>query len=514
MKQNLPGNLRKIFKPRNIVFGITILLILLFLLIAQKYKISIDEINSLETTSIPLGRVYHQAMDFENQAPLYFLSLKLWRFIDGSVFHAQLLSLIFSIAGLITLYKLLSLFVPQRTAAFLSLLFVLNPFFLTSSFIIRNISFTIFLSLLLLYSFFKVFYNDKKGPVPFVLFSLLSAFALYSHYYLGFLLLSLGITLLIQRKFSAFISFILCMFFPLISLIPIILDIQKQTNTYADYVFGTPSIKEYIIFLTSRLENFITDYKWLGLSRTYRFAMRVFLIVAFLFPILFFLFKNFKNLNEKNKSMLIIFVLLLFFFSSLFVIFNWDFVMPRHVIPLFVLLILVVMLFSNESHKKTSKISLYFLFLIIYLVSFLNINKFNVHNGYKDAAGYLAENYDKNDIIIAYPEAVGRVLKYYSPQNFPAIEMMPLTHDYRESYNINKWIFHSKSEAIPQILDKTRNAPKIFLLTPPWLTELHGIDFNIEMVDQIFDSLFVKKNTFSYHGDIVIQQYINNKEAY
>lgn len=212
--------------------------------------------------------------------------------------------------------------------------------------------------------------------------------------------------------------------------------------------------------------------------------------------------------------MLIIFVLLLFFFSSLFVIFNWDFVMPRHVIPLFVLLILVVMLFSNESHKKTSKISLYFLFLIIYLVSFLNINKFNVHNGYKDAAGYLAENYDKNDIIIAYPEAVGRVLKYYSPQNFPTIEMLPLTHDYRESYNINKWIFHSKGEAIPQILDKTRNAPKIFLLTPPWLTELHGIDFNIEMVDQIFDSLFVKKNTFSYHGDIVIQQYINNKEAY
>lgn len=54
----------------------------------------VDEAYSLHTSHQPLGQVIVQAMRFEQQPPLYFAVLALWRWISPSVTWARLFSLL------------------------------------------------------------------------------------------------------------------------------------------------------------------------------------------------------------------------------------------------------------------------------------------------------------------------------------------------------------------------------------------------------------------------------------
>ena len=64
------------------------------LTLAALLDIRFDEAFTLNTTSRDVVYAFHQAIKFEQQAPLYFVLLTVWRDIDSSIFFARLFSVL------------------------------------------------------------------------------------------------------------------------------------------------------------------------------------------------------------------------------------------------------------------------------------------------------------------------------------------------------------------------------------------------------------------------------------
>jgi hypothetical protein len=69
--------------------------------LAYLLNIWVDEASTLYTTENGFSSALQNALAQEKQAPLYFWVLSLWRALNGSVFFARLLSIIFSVAAII-----------------------------------------------------------------------------------------------------------------------------------------------------------------------------------------------------------------------------------------------------------------------------------------------------------------------------------------------------------------------------------------------------------------------------
>ncbi|HEV7180287.1 MAG TPA: hypothetical protein VGN11_10450, partial [Candidatus Baltobacteraceae bacterium] len=66
----------------------------LMFVLAYVLNIWQDEAYTLQTTSRGIVYAFHQAVAFEQSAPLYFLALTLWRHINDSVFFLRLFSVL------------------------------------------------------------------------------------------------------------------------------------------------------------------------------------------------------------------------------------------------------------------------------------------------------------------------------------------------------------------------------------------------------------------------------------
>ena len=85
-------------------------------------SIWLDEAYSLNTATRPLGEVFHRALYFELQAPLYFVAIHFWSKISASIEFVRVFSTLCAAATAWTLYRLSRLLLPRRTWLSLALL--------------------------------------------------------------------------------------------------------------------------------------------------------------------------------------------------------------------------------------------------------------------------------------------------------------------------------------------------------------------------------------------------------
>ena len=217
--------------------------------LAYCLNVWMDEASTLYTTQNGFFQTFQNVFADEKQAPLYFLLLSLWRALDGSIFFARLLSIIFSCLAIRFFYDLTLRFFGETRARFVSVLFALHPFLIWASLEIRGYSLVILLSILLLKLFDENFYrpdarernaeretrNDEmqtprsgfRFPRSFP-FVPVAVVALYTNYYLGFLLAGCFAALLVLKKFKAARDYFLQMLVVLIAILPLLWTIKQQ----------------------------------------------------------------------------------------------------------------------------------------------------------------------------------------------------------------------------------------------------------------------------------------------
>ncbi|CAN5179561.1 hypothetical protein BH20ACI2_BH20ACI2_03360 [soil metagenome] len=173
---------------------------------AYYLNIWVDEASSLYATQQGFWTAFQNAAAEQKQAPLYFWILSLWRSIDGSIFFARLFSIICSVAAIKLFAGLASRILDHRGAMLLTAFFGLHPFLIWASLEIRVYSLVILLSIVLIRLFFLAFWGrdqpetSTRPGYPTVWFLIAIIVALYTNYYLGFLVAGLFAALIVARR--------------------------------------------------------------------------------------------------------------------------------------------------------------------------------------------------------------------------------------------------------------------------------------------------------------------------
>lgn len=220
-------------KNRRTFSSASLILLHLLIVLPLAYFLNIwaDEASALYTTQKGFITAFQNAATDEKQAPLYFWILSLWRSIDGSIFFARIFSVLCSLAAINLFAGLAQRLFTPRTALLATAFFAFHPFLIWASLEIRVYSLVILLSVLLIRLFFDAFFEEFPAETQRtqrtqrntrVFFLLVAIVALYTNYYLGFLLVGLFAALLISRRWREAYDYVGLMlvvaaaFFPLL----------------------------------------------------------------------------------------------------------------------------------------------------------------------------------------------------------------------------------------------------------------------------------------------------------
>ncbi len=218
-------------------FNVTSLIVLhLLIVLPLAYFLNIwaDEASTLYTTERGFWHAFQNAAADEKQAPLYFWIMSLWRGINGSIFFARLFSIICGVVAIKLFADLARRFFEPRAALLATAFFAFHPFLIWASVEIRVYSLVILLSLLLITLFFDAFFEESPAESQrpqrkaIVLFLVAAIFALYTNYYLGFLLVGLFSSLLVAKKWREAGIYLGLMLVAAIVFLPQLIGLKSQ----------------------------------------------------------------------------------------------------------------------------------------------------------------------------------------------------------------------------------------------------------------------------------------------
>jgi len=202
----------------------------------------IDESYTLRTTGQSLAYAVHQAIHFELQAPLYFAVLAIWRSLDHSIFFARLFSVI--CAALLTLCAapLARRFVPSVNPLWATLFVALNPATIWAALEIRCYAFGGLLSALILWTFFDGFMSQKQTRNARIAHVIVAIAAIYTQYFLGFVLLGTGASLVAGRQWERLRRYLFWLCAVAIGVIPLAYVLHAQISAGTSNYFSTMSL--------------------------------------------------------------------------------------------------------------------------------------------------------------------------------------------------------------------------------------------------------------------------------
>jgi hypothetical protein len=181
----------------------TAMLVVLFAMVALPLSAVLnvwqDEAYTLTTTGRDLGYAFHQAIGFEQNAPLYFVGLTLWRHFGDGVWWLRLPSLVAILLAIALLPHLARRYVPSADPRAITLVATWNPFLMWAALEMRVYATIVLLSALLLLTFYDAFLAPRRSAGMAVAYAVCVAAALYTQYYLGFLVAAQAVTMLVRR---------------------------------------------------------------------------------------------------------------------------------------------------------------------------------------------------------------------------------------------------------------------------------------------------------------------------
>ena len=203
------------------------------LTLAYWLNIWADEGSTLYATQDGFLTAFHNAASEQRQAPLYFWLLSLWRSINQSIFFARAFSVICSAIAIWVFARTAERLFSARTALLATAFFALHPYLFWASLEIRVYSFTILLTIILIRTFFVAFWQeDEKWQshvrYPKAWFLIVAIVALYTNYYLGFVLVGLFVALLVTRKWREALNYLGLMLVAGLAFLPLAVDLRAE----------------------------------------------------------------------------------------------------------------------------------------------------------------------------------------------------------------------------------------------------------------------------------------------
>lgn len=489
-------NLRYLKEYYPLLISVLVLLIVsLFHII--KDDLLIDEASSLLTSGLQLDKVIHRAFVWEEQAPLYYFILALWRLISTNYIFARILSLIFMILSMLVIFRILTKY--EKSNIFLTLflvLFVINFNSTYAAFNIRYYALTILISVILLHIYLDHYLN-KELPVlkTRLLFSVLATLAILTQYFTGFLLLAFGLTLLIQNGFRKFLYYCMDMIWPLAVLIVLYSIITKQIDTYTVLNSGGGFLM-CLKFILFKIESYIVSFHEIFEINWYKYMVS-FIILG----ILLICLRNYKKIQKDVKAILYIVLIMSVCISIIYFKLGDISLLSYHTLALF-FPVLLLLYFVIKLVRFKFQIAILGLLILVNLPT--QVNYALKSKTITQLNSFLTENEKMDEPVFIFPSEYKHLIQFH----YTGINEMigiPYNIDYEKGYRINQWAIRDIDQLDSLFTIYEQQGMESFLV----VKENNYFNFNF---DYHVDSLYIfLKNNYRLEFDTLLEGYLVQK---
>ena len=406
-----------------ILLAIVALHLALTLPAAYYLNIWVDEASSLYATEQGFWVAFQNAAAEQKQAPLYFWILSLWRSIDGSIFFARLFSIICSVIAISLFAGLASKVADRPRAVLLTAFFGLHPFLVWASVEIRVYSLVILLSIILLRTFLNAFWNEEeRTKYAEIWFLLTVVVALYTNYYLGFLIAGLFAALVFSGRWREVGRFALLMTAAGVAFVPMVFQMLAELNSKTSGFQEVRTVTEGVRILWHHFLTFVFPTEiFPGPEQTMASYFRLWIMrAAVLLTIVTIIWKR-KNLTSLTLSFGVITFVVGLFLLIAYLLVGGVYIHIRHASVLFVPLLLLLGSLAadlsgvlSEARKKALIIAgavfVIPVFAYAYSAIYPNMTK---RGDWARVAEFIESNESPNEPIVTFEAFDALALPYY-----------------------------------------------------------------------------------------------------
>ena len=222
----------------------------------------VDETYTLHTTAQTASYALAQALRFELQPPLYFVLLTLWRELDHSIFFARLFSVLCAALTVYLSAQLSRRYIPTINPAWTAALIAINPALIWAALEIRVYAFAALLSALLLLTLYDGYVRIPGSRSARVWHVVLAVLAVYTQYFLGFLLLGIAAALALTRRWQPLRAYLASLVPVAVLCLPLVYVLHAQIHAATNYYYSTNSLPSVFLQFYTAWFGYVLPLSW------------------------------------------------------------------------------------------------------------------------------------------------------------------------------------------------------------------------------------------------------------
>jgi len=288
-----------------------------------------DEEYTLATTAHGVLYAFHRAIDFELQAPLYFVLLAALRTVTTSVLAARAVSVACAVGAAYVVGEIARRIAPARDPWPFVALVAFSPFTVFAALEIRLYAFALLLSALCWLTFYDGYFAGKKRGARLAFVGLALA-SLYTQYFIAFELIAFGVGLLVMRRYRSLGAYALAGAAVAIGFAPMALVLHAQVGG----AFSVPDAKLpglSSVFLHPLIDFIVPlDFRY----TTGRFGHLCVLLLFVVVPLAIFVGR--PRIDVRIVAVVAMAAVVEAIYAILADVLRYELVVPRHFVALFV----------------------------------------------------------------------------------------------------------------------------------------------------------------------------------
>lgn len=348
-------------RPLNPLLVVALIALHLSVAVAMAITLNIwvDEASTLHATQNGILFALQTAVAEQKQAPLYFWIVSIWRYLDQSIFFARLFSILCSIGAIVVLARLAKRFFTGKGVLVISAFAALHPFMFWASTEIRVYSLVVLLSVVLIHLFFEAFFpadGSRSTRWTDLWFLIATIAALYTNYYLGFLIAGFFVALAVNRRWKAMGRYLILMLITGLVFLPLALTIASEMQSRNAGFHEPRSVIEGVKIVWNHILTFILPTEiYTPEQPSLASIIRVWIVRAALIALVIAAFIKRRNISNETLSLAGIVGTIAGFMVAASLLVGPSLVVIRHASMLFIPTVLLIALLIRDVGKDRSE---------------------------------------------------------------------------------------------------------------------------------------------------------------
>jgi len=190
-------------RGQRLAYAATLLQLAITVPLAFILDLGNDDMYTLNTSGHGVAYAFHQAIFFEQNAPLYFVVMAIWRLVNGGYVWARLFSVACAALVVYVTPRLSERYLPRISRGWLTLAVAVNPMLIWAALDIRDYALVMLLAALLMLAFHDAFIAERPSRWSLAVYGVLCAVGAYTQYFLLFIVAAQGLSLVWLRRWGA-----------------------------------------------------------------------------------------------------------------------------------------------------------------------------------------------------------------------------------------------------------------------------------------------------------------------